>query len=77
MKRRGPKYTPADVEVPEKFSEWSFEYRIGYNDGLKKKSYALSPRIGNFQHCQRKAAYIAGRDAGRKLRLERQHEVAV
>lgn len=67
------KFGEAMVPVPERYAEWAFEYRTGYNDGLTKKAWAWSPALGKMYHTQRHRAYTAGRRAGRKAREEKKN----
>lgn len=63
--RRGPVFREAlDVAVPERWSEYAFEYRLGYDAGRRFKKYFPSPSI----HEDARNAFRAGwSDARRKV----------
>lgn len=64
--RRGPVFREAlDVEVPAKWSEWAFEYRIGYDAGMRFKKYFPSPTMSP----ERRDAFRAGWNAARSAKL--------
>ena len=68
MTRPGPKYNPdPNVDVPPRYAEFAYEYRIGYDDGRRKKAYALAPGF-DYKHWERKEAYDAGKRRARRER---------
>lgn len=65
-KRRGPKFAEANVPVPEKWAYFAFEYRIGFDAGLRFKKFFPAPGADTWRD-QARNAFRAGWRAARKI----------
>ncbi len=65
--RPGAVFREANVRVPDKWAEWAFEYRIGFDAGTRFKKYFPSPA---FSREVARNAFRAGWSDGRKLHKE-------
>ena len=64
--KRGPVFREADVPVPERWSYFAFEYRIGYDAGQRFKKYFPAPGADTWREKARNAFRAGWKDA-RKL----------
>jgi hypothetical protein len=66
--KRGAKFAEANVPVPEKWSYWTFEYRIGFDAGKRFKKYFPAPGAETWRERARAAFRAGWRDARKQAK---------